>query len=172
MESTDTLKSTTDGSLNSSGTGLNELVKKLDEFKAVNSLMVATIGAILIECKGNKKYKKYASHVEKWHDFLREMDIPVSRAKQYMDIWKFYGLTLLETGCDVEKLIKSLPIVRKGGSTEEWFDKARNLSHQDFNNEVYMTRGHRHSSICEHSHVKDWGKCKDCGAWLPKEETV
>lgn len=165
------MKSTTDGSLNSSETGLNELVNKLNEFKEVNSLMVATIGAILIECKANKKYKKFASHVEKWHEFLREMDIPVSRAKKYMDIWKFYGLTLLSEGCDIEKLIKSLPIVRKGGSPEEWFTKAKTLSHADFDNEVYMTRGHRHSAICDHSHVKEWGKCKDCGAWLPKEET-
>jgi hypothetical protein len=172
MESTETLKSTTDGSLNPLETGLDELVKKLGEFKNVNSLMVATIGAILLECKGNKKYKKYASHITKWHEFLREIDIPVTRARQYMDIWKYYGLELLEEGCDIEKLIKTLPIIRKGAKAEDWLTKAKVLSHADFNNEVYMTRGHRHSSICEHPHVKEWGKCKDCGAWLPKEEVV
>ena len=151
-------------------TGVSDHVDKLNEFKNVNSLMVATIGAILIECKKGKKYKKYASHIEKFSDFLREIDIPVTRAKQYMGIWKYFGLELLEEGCDIEKLIKALPIVRKGGSPEEWLAKAKTLSHADFNNEVYMTRGHRHSSICEHPHVKEWQKCKDCGAWLPKEE--
>ena len=170
MESTENLKSLTDGTSDLLETGLNEIVMKLRSFRDVHSLMIATMGALLEESKKGKKYKKYASHIEKFHDFLREMDIPFTRAKQYMDIWKYWGERLISEGCDIEKLIKALPIVRKGGDKEEWFNKARMLSHADFNNEVYMTKGHRHSSICDHSRLIDWQKCKDCGAWIPKGE--
>lgn len=166
MEHTENSKSKTDGTSGLLVTGINELVKKINEFKGVNSLTIATIGAILIECKAKKQYKKYASHIEKFQDFLREVDISVTKAKHYMDIWNFWGLKLLEESCDIEKLIKAIPVIRKGGNPDEWFIKAKTLSHADFNNEIYQTRGKRNSSICEHPHTKEWHKCEECGAWI------
>ncbi|KYC44352.1 MAG: hypothetical protein AMQ74_01977 [Candidatus Methanofastidiosum methylothiophilum] len=163
------MKSKTDGSSDLLVTGVNEIVNKLKEFAVINSLIIATTGALLTDCKASKTYKKYATHINTFHEFLKEINMPYTRAKQYMDIWKYFGEKLLSEECDTDKLIKALPIVKKGGDVEEWFIKAKTLTHQDFNNEVIMTKGHKHSAICNHEHTKEWKKCADCGTWIPGE---
>lgn len=152
-----------------SATGLSEIITNIEKFKSVHALTVATVGALLTDCKKDKLYKKRAVHITKWHEFLKDIDFPYSKAKTYMDIWKYYGEAILNKEVDVEKLIKTLPILRKGGDPAEWLEKAIFLSQQDFNNEIYKTRGKKDSTICDHSKTKEWHKCEDCGAWIPGE---
>jgi len=68
-----------------------------------------------------------------------------------------------------ERLVAILPIIRKGGDKEEWYQKAKNLIFKDLREEIHTVAGPLNNKVCKHEQTSLFKKCEDCGAWIPVE---
>ncbi len=116
-------------------------------------------------------WRRYASHIERKDEFIREMGRKPSTVYLYIAIAKHYGPyieadpSVLEIG--PKKLQRLLPYVRNADeeTTEELINKAKSLPEQALDDELREMKGRQAHDACEHD-MERWLKCKTCGKFI------
>lgn len=128
------------------------------------------IGKALYEVKKEKLYKKYASHIVYWRDFLKEINLSYTESYYLINLYKLFGEIILsnENYQDIsfDRLKKIYYFAKKDKNVIGWLDKAKHLLEPDFKDEINKAKGSKTYLDCEHLHTETHVKCMDCGKWL------
>jgi len=112
-----------------------------------------------------------------WSAYLTQNELYLTASKVYM-LDKIYGKFVKELGLDPNeladvphsKLASLIGIVDKD-NVEEWLTKAKELTSQDFNDELRIAQGKESYLNCKHSNEKIYAICQSCGfRHAPNEE--
>lgn len=131
---------------------------------------VVALGAIWSTIQSHELWRHYATHIETFKDFCREMGKSYSTVRYYIRVHEqFKGLLL--TGVSFKHLTIILPLVEHKDEQEkvEWIGKARALPEQALKNEVREALGKVASDNCDHADTEAWRRCKKCNKFLGGE---
>jgi len=147
---------------------ITELVNQLTEARKNIALNFLLIGKILHQIKKEKLYASYASHIQSFLDFLKEVKIKRSTAYHCMAVYKEFGQYLLSNPQDIpfRRLIKLLPVAKE--NKEEWLLKAKELPEKAFEDEIREAQGKLPSDKCDHPEDQRmyFYQCKLCKKWV------
>lgn len=148
--------------------------------QCVDQLKTATIeietnwlklGAIWHFLQINKLWSSYGSHIKNASDFLKEIDLGVTRRslEYYASIIDSkIGEYIIANNLiiPVTKLRTIAHIVKETGDVEGWVDKAINLPIKALEDEVKEANGKVTSDTCKHEHQEPFTRCKACSKWF------
>lgn len=150
-----------------------DIISLLDVLKlAKQQQLVAPLilGKSLYELKQSKLYKKYASHIVYWRDFLKEVGLSYTEAYYLVSLYKLFGDYVLEKeeyqDISFDRLKKIYYFAKKDKDITGWLDKAKHLIEGDFKDEINKAKGKKSYLDCEHKNTETLTKCLDCGKWL------
>jgi len=131
-----------------------------------NSFM--QIGLRLYTVKESGKFKEYASHIETFNDYLKEVNVARSTAYACISIYEKFGAALLEKKSPVEfkRLQKALPLVNTQADAEDWIAKAESMPLDGYEDAIRAAKGLATRDACDHKEVEVWVKCLKCGKFL------
>jgi hypothetical protein len=127
----------------------------------------------------NKVYRHYGTHIRNVNDFLRELDLGVSRSNldHYARVYNTFGRYVRENNLQIpyRKLLTVHPVVEACSAVQQreeaiqiWVDKANTLPMGALENEVRVARGLTPTDACLHPPEASqlWSRCGECGKWL------
>lgn len=131
------------------------------------------LGKTLKTIHDTKKYRKVASHIETWDDFLREVGISHGKAHYLMEVVECFDAQLKTVNFDyfppVSRLIQLLPYTPSMTEEEkaEWIEKAKLQSLEHWRSEMQLLAGGVDREECPHDgDVLVMEKCLKCGKFL------
>ena len=163
--------------------GLSEIEKGKIVFQCVNELKCAMheietnwlrLGAIWFFLSKNKLWSSYGEHIKNASDFLREIDLGVTRRSleyyaSIIDSKIGEYLTANNLIIPVTKLRTIAHVAKESGDIEGWVDKCA-LPQKELENAVKEHKGLITTTDCSHPVDKQvpYTRCSKCGKWLQK----
>lgn len=149
-----------------------EVVARIQELLNWQSQSFLEIGKLLNELRTGKLYRDYAEHIRWMGDIAKELHISKSQLHNYERVYTVFGKRLekLKLHIPLLRLIKLVPLVRKGEDMDEWLNKAAGLSYEDFLDEIQIWKGGKSYLDCEHEETEEYQRCKKCQKWISKKE--
>ena len=68
------------------------------------------------------------------------------------------------------RLIKIVPLIKRGENANEWLQKAAELHYEDFLDEIQIWKGGKSYLDCTHEETEAYERCKKCQKWISKKE--
>ena len=149
-----------------------DLVQRIQELLNWQSQSFLEIGKLLAELREGKLYRDYASHIRWMGDIAKELHISKSQLHNYERVWTVFGKRIQKLNLQIPllRLIKLVPLVRKGEDIDEWLHKAATLPYEDFLDEIQIWKGNPSYIECEHEEVEEYERCRRCGKWITKKD--
>lgn len=127
--------------------------------------------AELIHMMKDKEYYKAILGDENapWTGYLTQHEVFYSASKVYAldkvfeTFTKKLGIPLQDIAdIPITKLSSIVNVVNEG-NVDEWLSKARELTAQDFKDELRIAQGKQSYHDCKHENEVDYGICQSCG---------
>jgi len=155
---------------------VHKLVESMKELVVRNERNWLWLGMLWHFMTINKLWSAYGTHIKTASDFLKEIDLGVTRRslEYYASIVKSkIGDYILEKGLVIPmtKLREIAPMIKTDEDIRVWVDKAMELPHSVLKDEVREARGGKPTDACQHpaEKLEHWVRCGCCGKWLNKQ---
>lgn len=147
-----------------------KLHNKISENETQRRILLLQNMQFIHQIHSDKLYKVLLGDEEApWSAYLGQNEVYYSTSKVYtMD--KVYGKFIVELGVD-NQVLKEIPLSKLSNligvvtkeNVEEWLTKARELTGQDFNDELRKATGKISYLECPHKNEVDYKICQSCG---------
>lgn len=119
-----------------------------------------------------KLWKYMGPHIERFEDFLKDNNLGVKIAYEYMRVWDvFKDYTHLTEGLPLWKLIGIAHLKRKTSiMLEDLVSQLSGLTYADFKDEIKSIKGGTSYLECDHEEQEVWAKCKKCGKFFKVDD--
>ena len=113
-------------------------------------------------------WKHYASHIQNKNEFIKEaFNFSVGMADHVRRVTRMFSNHIGDRTIPFYRLLEAKTVVTDE-NVVEILDKAENLSHSDWQNEVKVLKGGLDSNECSHENSETWERCQKCQKWLRK----
>jgi hypothetical protein len=155
---------------------VHELSNAMKELVVKNEQNWLWLGMIWHFMTINKLWSAYGTHIQTASDFLKEVDLGVTRRslEYYASIVKSkVGDYMVEQGLVIPmtKLRTIAPMIKTDRDVKLWCDKAKDLPFAALKDEVTEARGGKPTDTCKHpvDKLERWVRCGCCGKWINKQ---
>ena len=148
-----------------------EIVNKIQELINWQSISFLEIGKLLVQLREGKLYREYASHIRWMGDIAKELKISKSQLYNYERVYTMFGKKLEKMKLQIPllRLLKIIPLIKKGENADEWLRKAAELHYEDFLDEIQIWKGGKSYLDCSHEETETYQRCTKCQKWITKE---
>ena len=147
------------------------LVEEIKEAKRNTMKGFLVIGKDLDVIQREKIWQYYGSHLENFEMFLTEIGFKHATAWNCIRIWRIFGRYKNLYEIDYFRLVRLLPIVNEENKGE-WFEKAKVLIPNDFNDEIRIAKG-KVSQLdckCPFEEQEFYTRCRICQKWKRRKK--
>lgn len=146
------------------------LHKQVSENEKKRRLLLLENAELIHEIHSQKLYQVILGDEEApWSAYLSQHEVfyPASKVYSLDKIYLRYIkelelLPVMISDIPLSKLSNLISLVTKE-NVEEWLDKARTLTSQDFNDEIRIAQGKESYLNCPHKNEKEYLICQSCG---------
>jgi len=156
------------------GTIVHEVSAGIIAQSRVDGIAKLKLGMLWSFIVKNKLYRFAGDHIRNANDFLREVDIGMTRRsiERYAQVAHIFGDLVREHPVPIRKLLMIAPLCsdQDVAVIEEWFNKAKMLPSGALEDEVREATGRQTKDTCDHplDMQSVWICCEKCHSFLEK----